>query len=229
MKLLLVAATELELQPILGEAKYVPGSVFQLLQKGDSTVDVLITGVGIASATFHITRLLSSRRYDLAIQAGIGGSFNKQINLGDVVIVSNDRFAQLGADDNETFLDMFELGFSQPNNYPFVNGSLEPSIPAIAFNLNFKLVQAITVETASGNEQSIIKTVAKYHPDIESMEGAAFFYSCLTENVPCLQIRAISNYIEDRNKDTWNIPLAIKNLNRVALKIIHHVTQHISV
>jgi futalosine hydrolase len=85
-----------------------------LLQKGDSTVDVLLTGVGIASATFHVTRLLSSRRYDLAIQAGIAGSFNKQINLGDVVIVSNDRFAQLGADDDATFLDVFELGFCQP-------------------------------------------------------------------------------------------------------------------
>ena len=220
MKLLLVAATELELQPLLGEAKYVPGSVFQLLQKGDSTVDVLITGVGIASATFHITRLLSSRRYDLAIQAGIGGSFNKQINLGDVVIVSNDRFAQLGADDDATFLDVFELGFCQPNNYPFVNGSLEPSIPAIAFNSNLKLVHAITVETASGNEQSITKTLNKYHPDIESMEGAAFYFCCMHMHLPCFQLRSISNYVEKRNKANWNIPLAVEQLNIALQKII---------
>lgn len=220
MKLLLVAATELELQPILGEAKYMPGSVFQLLQKGESSVDVLITGVGIASATFHITRLLSTRRYDLAIQAGIAGSFNKQLGLGEVVIVSNDRFAQLGADDDTTFVDVFELGFSQPNNYPFVNGSLEPSMPVVAFNADVKFVQAITVETASGNELSIAKTTAKYRPDIESMEGAAFYFCCMHMHLPCFQLRSISNYVEKRNKANWKIPLAVEQLNIALQKII---------
>jgi len=59
------------------------------------------------------------------------------------------------------------------------------------------------------------------------MEGAAFFYACFMERLPCLQIRAVSNYIEDRNKDRWNIPLAIGNLNKIALKIIHHITGHL--
>ncbi|KKO19734.1 MAG: hypothetical protein BROFUL_01556 [Candidatus Brocadia fulgida] len=54
------------------------------------------------------------------------------------------------------------------------------------------------------------------------MEGAAFFYACLMERIPCLQIRTISNYIEDRNKGRWNVPLAIDNLNTIALNIIHH-------
>lgn len=220
MKLLLVAATELELQPLLGEAKYMPGSVFQLLQKGDSSVDVLLTGVGIASATFHITRLLSTKRYDLAIQAGIAGSFNKELELGQVVIVANDRFAQLGVDDDQTFLDVFELGFTQPNNYPFVNGCLEPSMPSLAFNSNLKFVHAMTVETASGNEHAITKLVTKYHPDIESMEGAAFYFCCMHMHLPCFQLRSISNYVEKRNKANWNIPLAVEQLNIALQKTI---------
>jgi futalosine hydrolase len=45
------------------------------------------------------------------------------------------------------------------------------------------------------------------------MEGAAVFYVAQQEKIPALQIRAISNLVEKRNKDNWDIPLAIKNLN----------------
>jgi futalosine hydrolase len=45
------------------------------------------------------------------------------------------------------------------------------------------------------------------------MEGAAFFYACEEANVAALQVRAISNYVEKRNKENWNMPLAVKNLN----------------
>jgi futalosine hydrolase len=45
------------------------------------------------------------------------------------------------------------------------------------------------------------------------MEGAAFFYACEEANVDGLQVRAISNYVEKRNKENWNLALAVKNLN----------------
>ncbi|HMQ88955.1 MAG TPA: hypothetical protein PKB07_15270, partial [Flavilitoribacter sp.] len=51
--------------------------------------------------------------------------------------------------------------------------------------------------------------------DIETMEGAAFFYVCLMESVPFLAIRSISNYVEARNREAWDIPGAIRALNDV--------------
>ena len=44
------------------------------------------------------------------------------------------------------------------------------------------------------------------------MEGAALFYVCLHEQIPFLEIRAISNYVELRDPTKWDIPLAIENL-----------------
>ena len=38
--------------------------------------------------------------------------------------------------------------------------------------------------------------------------------ACQESNVPCVQIRSISNYIEKRNKSVWNITKAITNLNK---------------
>jgi futalosine hydrolase len=52
------------------------------------------------------------------------------------------------------------------------------------------------------------------------MEGAAFFYACREAGVPCLQIRAVSNYVEKRNRDNWHIGLAIKNLNTFAMDLL---------
>jgi len=76
-----------------------------------------------------------------------------------------------------------------------------------------KQVKAITVNTSSGSEVTIERLRGKYNPDIETMEGATFFYICSKEKIPFLAIRSISNRVEPRNKDKWNIPLALNNLS----------------
>ena len=76
------------------------------------------------------------------------------------------------------------------------------------------------MNTVHGNMASIEKVIKKYKPEIESMEGAAFFYVCEKENIPSIQLRAISNYVERRNKDNWNIPLALQNLKLALEKLL---------
>ena len=52
------------------------------------------------------------------------------------------------------------------------------------------------------------------------MEGASFFYSAMISETNCLQIRSVSNRVESRNRDNWDIPLAVKNLNTFALELL---------
>ena len=52
------------------------------------------------------------------------------------------------------------------------------------------------------------------------MEGAAFFYICSGEKIPFLALRSISNRVEPRNKNNWNIPLALDNLSEKLKEII---------
>jgi len=66
----------------------------------------------------------------------------------------------------------------------------------------------------------------RIQPQLESMEGAAFFYACTQAGVPCLQIRAVSNYVEKRNRDAWQIGLAIKNLNSFAAEFLERVVRN---
>jgi futalosine hydrolase len=52
------------------------------------------------------------------------------------------------------------------------------------------------------------------------MEGAAFFYACARVELASIQLRAISNWVEPRNRDAWNIPLAISNLNQSLAQLL---------
>jgi futalosine hydrolase len=83
----------------------------------------------------------------------------------------------------------------------------------IANDLSIPIVNGVTNNTVSGEEELIKRMMNKFSPDIETMEGAAFFYVCLMENVPFAEIRSISNMVAPRDKSKWNIPLAIKNLS----------------
>jgi futalosine hydrolase len=76
------------------------------------------------------------------------------------------------------------------------------------------------VNKVHGNSLSIENLIKRLDPEIESMEGAAVFYCCEKMSIPAIQVRAISNYVEPRNKDNWKIGLAVKNLNAWAIDFL---------
>ena len=151
------------------------------------------------------------------VNLGIAGSFDRGIRIGELVEVTQDTLAELGAEDNDAFLTIGDLGFGEATFYPSTKLA---DLYNLFNNFNLKTAAAITVNTVHGNEASIEKTAARLSPQLESMEGAAFFYACNQVGVPCIQIRAVSNYVEKRNRDNWNIGLAIKNLNTFAVEFL---------
>ncbi|NEU08854.1 futalosine hydrolase [Flavihumibacter sp. R14] len=215
MKILLVAATRAECQPLV--SRYADSRNPARLTLNNTEAEILVTGVGMVATAFALGRHLSETKYDLAVNMGIAGSFNFDLSLGEVVQITQDVFAELGAEDGDDFLSLNELGFGEVNQYavaahqeshsPRLNGANLRSLDQL------KKVKAITVNKVHGNELTIARTLSRYDAQVESMEGAAFFYACNQTQTPCLQVRAISNYVERRNKEKWNIGLAVKNLN----------------
>jgi len=175
---------------------------------------VLITGAGMVPTAFALARHLPHNVYHLVINLGIAGSFDRNIPLGDVIEITQDTFAELGAEDDKRFISIEKLGFGasifKPTN----------SIAHFTKKINLTKATAITVNTVHGNEDSIAAIVDRLNPQLESMEGAAFFYACHELKVPYLQIRAVSNYVEKRNRENWQIGLAVKNLNNFALELL---------
>ena len=182
---------------------------------GAHQIDVLITGAGMVATAAWCSRALSQSSYDMALNLGVCGTFDSFIDLGTVVHVVSDRLAELGAEDGDGFLTLEQLELSGESE--FVNLA-----PPSNFEIEALLaVTGITVNTVHGNERTIATIVERFSPQVESMEGAAFMSACLIHKVPFAQVRAVSNVVERRNRESWKMAEAIINLNVAALRIIN--------
>lgn len=186
--------------------------------KDNITNSLLITGVGMVATAYAVGRELASNQYDLAINLGVAGSFDRDIALGEVVEVTQDNISELGAEDDVAFLPINIMGFGESifNATETVKSLVKDS----AVYKDLKQVKSITVNTVHGEPESIAAITRRLGPQLESMEGAAFFYACQQAGIPCIQIRAVSNYVEKRNRDNWQIGLAVKNLNTFAVDLL---------
>ncbi len=218
MKILIVSATDMEIRPVLnylGVTAAISHGKIKKYKHKKLEIDILITGVGMVAMAYYTGKKLN-RSYDFALNAGICGSFNTNLKIGAVVNVAEDCFSELGAEDEDRFLTLNELNLQGITTVSNFNLSIDSEIMALLPKVN-----GITVNTVHGNDITIEKVVQKFHPVVESMEGAAFLFSCKEEGVPSIQIRAVSNYVEKRNRENWNIPLAIKNLNEKIIEILN--------
>src|ERR1700756_1979701 len=172
MRLLLVSATVFEIALFLKEiSATTENAVFSSYNYNSHQIDVLLTGVGATHTAFYLGKYLNNT-YDVVINAGICGSFTNKLNIGDVVCIDEDCFADLGAEDDETFLSLEELklpGTYYMKNETNFNHAVLTNLPS---------VKGVTVNTTHGNTHSIEKFMKRTNADVESMEGAAFLFAC---------------------------------------------------
>lgn len=222
MRILIVAATAPEIEKLIADLRFADFDCDQCANISPDSksaynnldITALITGAGMVPTAFALGKHLAKHKYDLAINLGVAGSFDKSISLGDVVEITEDTFAELGAEDDEDFITIDKLGLGESTFRPTY------TLPETS---GLRKANAITVNTVHGNDTSIKKLSGYIDAQIESMEGAAFFYACKQAGVPCVQIRAVSNYVEKRNRDAWQIGLAIKNLNTFAGELLRQL------
>jgi futalosine hydrolase len=223
MKILIVAATRFEVRPLTDKFAYVQKEDDNLAhyQYRNDKIDILITGMGMTPTAYHLGRQLPASNYDVVINAGICGSYSESLSIGDVVNVAEECFSELGAENNEQLISLFELGLMDPEDPPFRGGRLlNNSTPKGTALRKLIRVKGITANTIHGNPGTIRRIREQFQPDVESMEGAAFFYACLMSGVPFHEVRSISNFVEERDKSKWDIPLALANLNNTLFDII---------
>jgi futalosine hydrolase len=212
MHILLCAATEFEIAPTKRYFEETPLKAHRL--------DFLITGAGLLPATYGLTRYLSNNKPDLVIQAGIGGSLDQKLNLGETFVILSDCIADSGVEEDNTFKTLFDLHLADANAYPWSKGKLvNPSFLLLA-KTTLPLAEGITVNEISTNETRISYYKEKWNAQIESLEGAALHYVALQEKIPFLQMRSISNYIGERDKTKWVLQRAIFNLNKEMQRIL---------
>ncbi len=219
MKILIVAATPFEIAPMLLflNQKGTKKGAFEW-EIAKKNVHVLITGIGLTNTALQLGRFLVNREteFSLVVNIGVAGFFRqknsvKNVELGDIVEIVAETFGDFGVEERDgSFTHASDLGLTNQlfllNPNPFFRDLLPSFVGS-------------SVQKVYGSATSIAKFEAKM-PQIrvETMEGAAFFATMLDvqsrfPQIRFSQIRAISNYVEPRNRAAWKMKEAIENLN----------------
>jgi futalosine hydrolase len=223
VRILLVSATAAEIGPVTAALRREGDTVSRTTRYvgAGHDVDVLVSGVGMVATATWCTHALCRGRYDVALNLGVCGSFDRSLTPGAIVHVVSDRLAELGAEDDEAFLSIHEMRLLDENEPPFVSGTLVNLAPPVSATLaGLPAVSAITVNTVHGRDRSIAAVTERFAPQVESMEGAAFMYACLVQGQRFAQVRAVSNVVERRNREAWKLSDAVASLGDTALRML---------
>lgn len=216
LKVLICAATPLELRGWMFDGQDVarPCSV---LDVGLSHVDIslMAMGVGVASTVMRLTQ--HAARFDLVLNVGLAGAYGQKLAVGQVVRVAHDVFADYGIDQRGTFVPLHRSGIAAHAPQPMDCACVE--------GMHLPAVRAITLGTCSGSKALIERNISLWNPDIETMEGAAVPFVCQQLGVQFVCLRAISNRVEPRNVEAWNIDLALSNLYRETVGLLADLRQ----
>ena len=189
--------------------------------------ELMVTGVGGAAMSWALQKRFSSGGIpSLVINAGIAGSYTSSYRPGDVVIASSDCFADMGVDDNGSFLSLFRASLADPDTRPFSEGRIHCRGRWFdVMRTKYPAVRAATVNMTSGSQPVIDRIMKAWDPEIETMEGAWFAYACAMSGAEWLAVRTVSNMVEPRNLNKWDIPLALAKLQETMTDILKSIKE----
>jgi futalosine hydrolase len=189
----------------------------QLFKKSKLKISFHATGIGMLASGVKLTQLAATHKPDLIIQMGIAGSYSKKEPLGKVMVVASESIADLGVREKGLFTDLFDSQLIKENEAPFKKRKLtNPTIRSLNI-LKTDTVAAVTINEITTSNKRITEIIATHNPVLESMEGAALHYVGSLTKTPFIQIRAISNYVGERNKAKWKLKESIEQLEAYVL------------
>ena len=183
-----------------------------------------VAGIGTVNTASALTHEIDRERPDLAIQIGIAGAYVPSgLAIGAAAVASEEIYGDAGVLTPGGWRPMEAIGF------PLVPG--DPPL----FN-RFPLDDALTRRAAEAcgaargpfvtlSQCTGVRAVGdalceRFGAICENMEGAAAAHVCALYRIPFLEVRGISNRVEDRDPSRWDIPGATMAAHEALMKIL---------
>jgi futalosine hydrolase len=187
-------------------------------------------GVGKVNAAHSTTLILENNELDFLVLFGIAGAYS-DAHVGDVAVAQSENYGEEGVLTCGGWKPMDFTGFSLLKNdieyfntFPMDRKLLQLAINASKdIGLNTHAGHFISVSQCSGTRMSGQIMQKRFNGLCENMEGAAVAHICAMYGVPMIEIRGISNLIEDRDMKKWNIPLAVLNCNKAVSELFRRL------
>jgi futalosine hydrolase len=238
--ILIIAATPQEiilLEHALGNVVRMKTVAFNYAEGrlGNLPMIICAGGIGKINAAAATTALIERHHPRLVINTGCAGAYlESSLSIGELAVASEEFLGDEGVVTSEGWQD---LGFmSIPtvmrgnrlyhNTIPLSKHAAEKAVHLAEYcGVKIKRGRFITVSTCSGTRERGDELVRSTHGICENMEGAAVAQICLRYGIDCLEIRGISNLVEERDLSTWDIPRAVEAAQRFVLKYLEEMVR----
>jgi len=208
---------------------YVKGTLNQL------PVAICVGGVGKINAAAATASMLERLQPQLVINTGCAGAYmDSGLSIGDLTMATIEVLGDDGAITSAGWIDLQTMKLPYLDNkshlcfneIPLSSKHIDCAT-TVASNsgINVKPGRFATVSTCSGSLKQAKEIFLRCNVITENMEGAAVALTSLRYNVDCLEIRGISNMVEERNLDNWNIKLAVGKAQNFVLRYLEELSK----
>lgn len=191
-----------------------------------------VSGIGKTNASHAVTLLIQNYSPALIINFGVGGAYpSTGLAVGDIAVATKEIYADEGVwlKDGLKPLETIKIPLLKIKGRRYFN----------EFPLNRKLAQAAlnsaklftssrsgiftTVSSCTGTNKRSVELKKRFNAVCENMEGASIAHLCCLYKIPCIEIRGISNIVEERDTRKWDIRLAAENCQKALINFIEAV------
>ncbi|MBU0484176.1 MAG: futalosine hydrolase [Proteobacteria bacterium] len=197
---LLVSATDIEMKPLREKLGALPG------------VDFLVTGIGLVETVLSLTRYLAknSKKVEGIIGFGVAGAyFGSECGLLDICLADREVLGDLGVCFGDQVVEFDVPDLPLHTEFILQNNLFSLAHDFLTANaISFKTGTFVTVNSVSGTATRGGCLRTRFGALCENMEGAAVARVSAFYHLPCLEIRCVSNMVEDRNRQNWQVDQA---------------------
>lgn len=200
---------------------------------GNLRVAACAGGVGKVNAAAVTAVLVDRYQPHMVINTGCSGAYvGSGLSIGNLVVASEEVLADDGVVVTDGWKDLRYMnlpsveqrGLGCYNLLPLSRHASEKAMQlADYYGVFLMRGRFATVSTCSGTRQRGEELARRWNALAENMEGAAVAQVCLRCGVDCLEIRGVSNMVEDRDLKNWDIPRAVEAAQRFVLKYLEEM------
>jgi futalosine hydrolase len=197
-------------------------------------ISLCIGGMGKVNAAHAATLLLTHANAQALIIFGIGGAYpSSGAKVGDLALAKEEVAGDEGVLTPDGFKDTSSIGIPLLktatsmiyHTFPADQALLDLALRALSTrqqdaDSRLHIGTFVTLSTCTGTSARAEELEARYHGLCENMEGAAAAQVAASHTVPWLELRGISNLVEDRDLKAWDIPRAASGAQNAVIHLL---------
>jgi futalosine hydrolase len=197
-------------------------------------VALCIAGMGKVNAAHAATLLLTRYNPEALIVFGIGGAYLPSgARVGDVVLATEEISGDEGVLTLEGFKDTEYIGIPLLKNASSIFYNSFPAPEPLATQSYHELLTFekagngrvhrgifVTLSSCTGTAARARELEERYHGVCENMEGAAAAQVASLHGVPWVELRGISNMVEDRDLGQWDVRAATDAVQKALIHLM---------